>query len=103
MLFGYQAADDVTTPSRTPHSSISTPKHADAPPGACGRKPQRIDFSTPPPQRSRSLRRSARRDDARRQREQCVALHLNVRLRSFANMTAVKGEIHGCLSLKLAA
>jgi hypothetical protein len=32
-----------------------------------------------------------------------VALHLNVRLRPFANITAVKGEIHGCLSLKLAA
>ena len=55
-----------------PHSSISTPNHAaDAPPGACGRKPHRIDFSTPPRQRSRSLRRSARPGDARRQREPC--------------------------------
>ena len=35
------------------------------------RKPQRIDFSTPPRQKSRSLRRSARPADARRQRERC--------------------------------
>ena len=33
------------------------------------RKPQRIDFLTPPRQRSSSLRRSARPGDARRQRE----------------------------------
>jgi len=36
-------------------------------------------------------------DDAR------VALRLNVRLRPFANITAVKGEIQGSPSLKLAA
>jgi hypothetical protein len=32
-----------------------------------------------------------------------VALRLNARLRPFANITAVKGEIQGSLSLKLAA
>ena len=42
-----------------------------------------------------------RSDD--RARGPSVALHLNVRLRPLAKITAVEDEIHGALSLKLAA
>ncbi len=49
------------------------------------------------------LDRERLRDAGDQNSEPHVALRLNVRLRPFANITAVKGEIQGSLSLKLAA